>query len=86
MSFAEVRPWAKSIREKVVSKVMPPWHADPHFGKFSNDRTLSQKEIDTIVAWVDGGAKEGNAKDLPAAPKYVDGWTIGKPDQTRCLA
>ena len=82
MSYADVRPWAKSIREKVVSKVMPPWHADPHFGQFSNDRTLSQKEIDTIVAWVDGGAKEGNAKDLPAAPKYVDGWTIGKPDQT----
>ena len=81
-SYADVRPWAKAIREKVAARVMPPWHADPHFGKFSNDRSLSQKEIDTIVAWVDGGAKEGNVKDLLPAPKYFDGWTIGKPDQT----
>jgi hypothetical protein len=80
MSYKESRPWARSIKEKVVSKEMPPWHADPNHGAFSNDRRLSQKEIDTIVAWVDGGAPEGSAKDLPPAPKYVDGWNIGKPD------
>jgi hypothetical protein len=82
LSYKEARPWAKSIREKVVDKTMPPWHADPNHGSFKNDRRLSQAEIDTIVAWVDQGAKEGNAKDLPPAPKYYDGWTIGKPDQT----
>ncbi len=80
LTFKDVRPWAKSIKEKVANRTMPPWHADPHFGQFKNDRTLSQKEIDTIVAWVDGGAVEGNAKDLPAVPTFIDGWTIGKPD------
>jgi mono/diheme cytochrome c family protein len=80
MSYKESRPWARSIKEKVVTKTMPPWHADPNHGAFSNDRRLSQKELDTIVAWVDGGAVEGNANDLPPAPKFVDGWNIGKPD------
>ncbi|MFN7928152.1 MAG: cytochrome c [Blastocatellia bacterium] len=80
LSFKDVRPWAKSIREKVANRTMPPWHADPHVGQWANDRRLSQAEIDTVVAWVDGGAVEGNAKDLPPMPKFIDGWTIGKPD------
>jgi Domain of unknown function (DUF3471)/Copper type II ascorbate-dependent monooxygenase, C-terminal domain len=80
LSFKEVRPWAKSIREKVLNRQMPPWHADSHYGDFKNNRALSQKEIDTIIAWVDGGAKEGDAKDLPPAPKYANGWNIGQPD------
>lgn len=80
LTFKDVRPWAKSIKEKVVNRTMPPWHADPHSGQFANDRTLTQKEIDTVVAWVDGGAKEGNAKDLPPVPTFTEGWSIGKPD------
>ncbi|MCG3159121.1 MAG: hypothetical protein JMDDDDMK_00097 [Acidobacteria bacterium] len=80
LSYKDVRPWAKSIREKVARKTMPPWHADPHYGVWANDRRLTKEEIDTIVAWVDGGAKEGDPKDLPPAPKFPDGWTIGKPD------
>jgi hypothetical protein len=80
LSYKDVRPWAKSIREKVANRTMPPWHADPHFGEFQNNRTLSQPEIDKILAWVDGGAAEGNPKDMPAAPKFVDGWNIGNPD------
>src|ERR1051325_485015 len=80
MGYKESRPWARSIKEKVVTKAMPPWHADPNHGAFANDRRLSQKELDTIVAWVDGGAVEGNPKDLPPAPKFIDGWNIGKPD------
>jgi len=73
---------AKSIKEKVVMREMPPWHADPHFGKFQNEARLTQAEIDAIVAWVDGGAKEGDAKDLPATPALnaVTTWEIGKPD------
>jgi mono/diheme cytochrome c family protein len=82
MSFKDVRPWAKSIREKIISKEMPPWHADPAHGEWINDRRLSQAEIDKITAWIDGGTKEGNAKDLPPAPKFEDGWAIGKPDET----
>jgi mono/diheme cytochrome c family protein len=65
ISFKDVRPWAKSIREVVVERRMPPWLADPRHGEFANDSRLSQKEIDTIVAWVDGGAREGDVKDLP---------------------
>jgi hypothetical protein len=80
LSYKDARPWARSIKEKVATKQMPPWHADPHYGQFSNDRRLSQAQIDTISAWVDQGAKEGNPKDLPAAPKFVEGWIIGKPD------
>ena len=81
MSYKEVRPWAKSIREKVVNKEMPPWHADAAVGHFKNDRRLSQNEIDIIAAWVDGGAEEGAANNLPPAPKFSEGWSIGAPDQ-----
>jgi mono/diheme cytochrome c family protein len=80
LSYKEARPWAKSIREKVVNREMPPWHADPHVGQWANDSRLSQKEIETITAWVDGGANEGDAKDLPPTPQFTTGWAIGKPD------
>ena len=80
MNYKEVRPWAKSIREKVVAREMPPWFADPKYGEFSNDCRLSQKEIDTIVAWVEGGAKEGDPKELPPNPTFTKGWQIGQPD------
>src|SRR5499433_1840456 len=72
LSYKDARPWAKSIREKVISKQMPPWHADANVGHFKNDRRLSQSEIDTIAAWVESGAPEGNAKDLPPAPKFAE--------------
>lgn len=80
ITYKQTRPWARSIKEKVATRVMPPWHADPNYGHFSNDRRMSQKDIDTIVAWVDSGAAEGNPKDLPAVPEFSDGWGIGKPD------
>src|SRR5262245_36397948 len=82
LSYKESRPWAKSIREKVASREMPPWGADPRHGEFSNDTRLKQSEIDTIVSWVDGGAKEGDPKDLPPAPDFSDAWRISKPDVT----
>src|SRR5262249_28187296 len=80
LSYKDARPWAKSIREKVLSREMPPWGADPRYGEFSNDTRLKQSEIETIVAWVDGGAKEGASRDLPPAPNFSDAWRIGKPD------
>ncbi len=64
----------------VMAKVMPPWFADPNVGHFKNDARLPQSEIDTIVKWVDAGAPEGNKADLPLAPKFVEGWVLGKPD------
>jgi hypothetical protein len=80
-TFREVRPWAGAIREKVATRVMPPWHADRAHGTFRNDLSLSQAEIDTIVAWASGGAPEGNPQETPALPKFAEGWQIGKPDQ-----
>jgi len=80
ISYKDVRPWAKSIREKVTTREMPPWHLDSHYGKWENDRRLSQKELDAIVFWIDGGAKEGDPKDLPPSPKLASGWQIGEPD------
>ena len=80
LTYKEARPWAKSIREKVISREMPPWHADPHVGQFANDRRLSQAEVEAVAAWVEGGAKEGEAKDLPPAPQFAAGWSIGRPD------
>ncbi len=80
MNYKEVRPWARSIREKVVTRVMPPWFADPQHGQFTNDARLAQKDIDTIVAWVEGGAAEGDPKLAPPNPKFVSGWQIGEPE------
>ena len=82
LTYKDARPWARAIREKVVEKQMPPWHADPRHGEWLNDRRMSQEAIDTIAKWVDGGAREGDPKDLPPAPEYTEGWRIGKPDQT----
>lgn len=87
LTFKEARPWARSIKEKVVTREMPPWSPDPKIGEFSNDHRLSQKDIDTIVAWVDQGAKEGNPKDLPKVPEMLNGgWEIGKPDAVLTMA
>ena len=80
LTYKEVRPWAKAIREAVLTRKMPPWFADPHYGKFANDRSLNKDEIDTIISWVDAGAREGDAKDAPPPVEWVDGWSIGKPD------
>jgi len=80
VKFDEARPWARSIRNRVATRTMPPWGADPAHGVFKNDPRLTDKEIDTILAWVDGGAPKGNDSDLPPAPKFVDGWSIGQPD------
>jgi mono/diheme cytochrome c family protein len=81
VNYKDARPWARSIKEKVATREMPPWSPDPRYGEFTNDHRLAQKDIDAIVAWVDQGAKEGNPKDLPKEPEFAEGgWEIGKPD------
>lgn len=78
-SYEDVRPWAKVIKNKVVSREMPPWGADPaHSLKMRNDRSLTPAQIDTIVAWVDGGAPKGSDADLPPMPALAEGWTFGR--------
>jgi len=80
MSYDETRPWAKAIKAAVATKKMPPWFADPHYGKFSNDRTLAQSDIDTLTKWADSGAPAGDPKDAPQPVAFVQGWRINKPD------
>ena len=67
MDYTDAKMWARPIRDAVVQRKMPPWHADPKVGDFSNDPRLSDAEIATIDAWVRTGAKEGDPKDLPPA-------------------
>ena len=80
LSYSDARPWASAIKQRVSTRMMPPWHADPAHGTFRNDLRLSDREIDTIVRWVDGGAREGESSALPPLPKFPEGWQIGTPD------
>ncbi len=80
MSYSEVRPWAKAIKQSVSTRKMPPWFADSAHGSFANDRSMSETEIETISAWADGGAPEGLAADRRPAREFVEGWNIPKPD------
>jgi len=80
LTYKDARPWAKSIGARVAAGTMPPWHADPATGEFLNDRRLSAVEKETLVQWVAAGAPEGDPADLPAPPRYVEGWMIGQPD------
>ncbi len=82
LKYDKAKSSSKQIKEVVVQRRMPPWHADPKIGEWKNDRHLSTQEISTIAAWVDAGAPEGDPKDAPPAPKAVEGWRIGTPDAT----
>src|SRR5215472_3759267 len=80
LDYKDARPWARSIKERVVERSMPPWYADPKHGEFANDPSLSQGAINTISAWVDAGALKGDDREMPPAPKFTEGWAIGTPD------
>jgi len=80
LTYEESRPWAKSIKKAVSTRTMPPWFADPAHGEWANNPSLTTSEIDTIVAWVDQGARQGDASLMPPAPVFTDGWQLGEPD------
>jgi hypothetical protein len=84
ISYQDVRPWARSIKNKVQTRAMPPWHLDKNIGlqDFLNDPSLSDDQIATIVKWVDTGAPEGNPANTPTPPEFApaDAWQIGDPD------
>ena len=80
ITYADARPWARAVKTKVLAREMPPWGADSSVRAYKNDASLTQAEIDTIAAWVDGGAPEGNDADLPEVPQFAEGWSIGEPD------
>ncbi len=82
LTYEEARPWAKSIRQRVITRNMPPWHLDKTVGiqQFQNDRSLSDEQIATIVRWVDSGSPMGDPKDLPPLKKFPEdeGWQLAK--------
>ena len=84
VTYETARPWARSIKNRVVQREMPPWHLDKTVGiqRYKNDRSLTDEEIATIVEWVDAGAPLGNPTDLPPPVEWPDeeSWEIGTPD------
>ena len=80
LTYDDLRAHSAMLREVVEERRMPPWHADPRIGHFSNDRSLSARERATLLAWVDQGTPLGDPKAVPAAKTFPEGWTIGTPD------
>lgn len=84
LTYEEARPWARSIKDKVITRAMPPWYIDKNIGvqEFKYDYSLTDDEISTIAAWVDNGAPQGNLADMPPARQFRDiaEWKIGEPD------
>ena len=79
-SYASAVPYASSIKYMVSNKFMPPWPPDPNYQHYVDERVLTDQEINTIIAWVDGGAPEGNPQNLPDLPNYAEPPTLGIPD------
>jgi hypothetical protein len=70
MTYDDARPWAKAIGEEVLQRRMPPWGAVKGFGDFRNDKGMTEEQLELIVDWEEGGAPEGDPKDIPADPKF----------------
>ena len=80
VTYDETRPWARKMAEAVEMKMMPPWFADPRYGHFANDPSLTEQQIATISKWAEAGAPAGEVRDSPAPRKWAEGWTIQRPD------
>src|SRR5207344_3037006 len=74
------RPWARAMVHAVEMKMMPPWFADPRYGHFADDISLTEKQIAVLAAWAEGGAPAGDLHDAPAPRKWTEGWNIPQPD------
>jgi hypothetical protein len=81
MSYEQVRPWARAMKDAVLSRKMPPWFADRRYGQFANDSSLTSQEIGIIASWVDRGSPAGEARDAPAPREWIEGWNIPQPDR-----
>tara|TARA_Y100001960_G_scaffold79245_1_gene84690 strand:- start:4610 stop:6340 length:1731 start_codon:yes stop_codon:yes gene_type:complete len=80
LTYDDARNWSQMIKETVQTRRMPPWNADPRFGKFENDLHMTPSEISLLSAWIDAGMPQGDPASTPATPEYSDGWQIGEPD------
>ena len=79
LTYSQVRPWARAIKDAVLTRKMPPWFADSHYRTLANDPRLTDSEVRTLIGWVDQGGPEGNAQDAPPPLTFSNGWTT-KPD------
>ena len=80
LTYADTRPWARAIRDAVLLKKMPPWKPVGSHGVFEGERSLTEQEIQTISQWVNDGAREGDAGDLPEPLKFPEAWSAGTPE------
>jgi hypothetical protein len=89
-TYEQTRPYAAAIAAATQNKSMPPWFADPHIGRFSNDPSLSPGQIATLAAWADAGAPAGDPRDAPPPPHWAESWSIRRPDlilkMPKCVA
>ena len=80
VTYDQTQPWAAAIRQAVRLRKMPPWFADPPTGRFSNDPSLTQQQIETLSAWADAHAPSGDPRDAPPPRHWTEGWNIPQPD------
>jgi hypothetical protein len=80
VTYDETRPWAQKMAAAVEMKMMPPWFADPRYGHFANDPSLTDLQTATISKWAEAGAPAGDVRDSPASRKWTQGWTMPQPD------
>jgi hypothetical protein len=80
LDYQDVKKHAATIVKVTQRHVMPPWKAEKGFGEFHDARFLSEEQIALFKNWKEAGMPEGNAVDLPAPPKFTEGWMLGKPD------
>jgi len=81
VSLSDARKWSREISRRSSLREMPPWFADPRYGHFSNDPSLTANQIATLAAWVDSGSPAGNPGDAPPPRKWAGGWVIPQPDR-----
>jgi hypothetical protein len=81
VTYEETKKWAMPIRDAVRTRKMPPWFADPRFGHFSDDLSLTPQQIDTLAAWAEAGAPAGDPHDAPPPRHWTTGWNIDQPDR-----
>lgn len=80
VTYEQTKPWADAMAHSVEARMMPPWFADPRYGRFSNDASLNSQQIAAISAWAAAGAPAGDVKDAPPPEKWPEGWNIAPPD------
>src|SRR5215831_3127933 len=78
LTYKDAVKHAKQLEVVTQSRYMPPWKPEPAFGEFQDTRHLSDSEIALIKRWVDSGAPEGKASDLPKSPAFIEGWQLGQ--------